>query len=274
MLRISEFARAANVTVRTLRFYDEVGLLRPAHVSMHSGYRSYSPTQMAELNRIQAYKDMDFALDEILDLLKRPPSLRELRRNLQDRRELLRVRVRDDQGKLARIEARLRSLDQPGTSDPLVLFGKTPQQWVVSAREKLNKYEEADALLADVERRVDPSVLSEGRATIWHSCLESNGRIDCEALCFVKGPTVSRRGLKSYALRPTRVAFAYHYGTEESISRTYASIAASVDNRGYRLAAPKREVYWPTAASHGEGRSLTEVQFPIARARASPPLTA
>ena len=147
MLRISEFARAANVTVRTLRFYDEVGLLRPAHVSMHSGYRSYSPTQMAELNRIQAYKDMDFALDEILDLLKRPPSLRELRRILQDRRERLRARVRDDQGKLARIEARLRSLDQTGTSHPLVLFRRTPQQWVVSAREKLNKYDEADVLL-------------------------------------------------------------------------------------------------------------------------------
>jgi DNA-binding transcriptional MerR regulator len=267
MLRISEFARTTNVTVRTLRFYDQVDLLRPAHVSLHTGYRGYSPAQIAELSRIQAYKDMGFALDEIRDLLKRPPGPGELERILHTRRKVLCERVREDRGKLARIEARLSSLDHFGTPDPLVLFGKTPRQWVVSAREKLNKYDEADALLADVERRVDKKVLSEGRATIWHSCAESDGRIDCEALCFVKAPIVAGRGLKAYALAPTSIAFAYHYGSEESISRTYESIAASLERQGYRLAAPKREVYWPTAGSRGEPRLLTEVQFPIARAR-------
>jgi DNA-binding transcriptional MerR regulator len=64
MLPISEFARAGNVTVRALRFYDELGLLSPAYVVPGNGYRRYSPTQFARLNQIQAFKDMGFLLQE------------------------------------------------------------------------------------------------------------------------------------------------------------------------------------------------------------------
>src|SRR5882724_193962 len=270
MLRISEFARAGNVTIRTLRFYDEVGLLRPAHVSPESGYRGYSPAQFEELNRIQTFKDMGFALGEILELLLKPLSAEALRGVLQDRREILRDRVREDVGRLTRIEARLDSLQEPGESAPLVLFGETRQQWVASLREKLASYGETDALFSELERKIDPKLLAKGRATIWHSCIEGDGKIDCEAVCFLKRPAAARRGLKSYSLAPVNIAFAYHYGSEESIGETYQSIANGITERGYRVVGAKREVYWPAAGSRGESGSLTEVQFPIGKARAGP----
>jgi DNA-binding transcriptional MerR regulator len=270
MLRISEFARAGNVTIRALRFYDQVGLLRPAHVSPETGYRRYTPAQMAELNRIQAFKDMGFALGEIANLLRQRPTAIQLRQILQERRKSLEARVREDIGRLERIEARLRSLESLSESDSLVLFGKTERQWVVSAREKLENYEEADALLAQLAHRVDPQALAIGRATIWHSCLEGDGRIDCEALCFLKRPIAPSRGLRVYAMPPARIAFAYHYGAEESICRTYESITKKIASRGFQLAAPKREVYWPGANGSDARGSLTEVQFPIVRARAGP----
>ena len=270
MLRISEFARAGSVTIRTLRFYDEVGLLHPAHVSSETGYRGYAPTQFAELNRIQAFKDMGFALGEILDLLRKPPKADELRRVLQERRETLRSRVREDVGRVARIEARLASIEQPGGAAPLVLFGETREQWVASIREELNSYDETAGLFSELEHKVDPALLSEGRATIWHSCAEGDGKIDCEAVCFLKRRAPGQRNLKSYALAPTRIGFAYPYGSEESSGKTYQSIAKGIAERGYRLAAPKREVYWPSSDSHNESGSLTEVQFPIGKARAGP----
>src|SRR5262249_13940984 len=151
MLRISEFARAGNVTIRALRFYDEVGLLRPAHVSPETGYRHYDVAQIVELNRIQAFKDMGFSLAEIADLLRQRPSSKDFRQILEQRRDLLETRVREDAGRLERIEARLRSLD----SDPLVLFGRTKEELVVSVREKLSSYNEADELLARLASRVD-----------------------------------------------------------------------------------------------------------------------
>src|SRR5262249_26336389 len=141
MLRISEFARAGNVTVRALRFYDEVGLLRPAYVSPDSGYRRYDAAQIAELNRIQAFKDMGFALGEIADLLPQRLATSELRQILAERHKTLQKRIREDLGRLDRIEARLRSLESAAKADPLVLFGKTLEQWVVSVRETLKSYD-------------------------------------------------------------------------------------------------------------------------------------
>jgi len=270
MLRISEFARAGNVTIRALRFYDEVGLLRPAHVSPETGYRHYDVAQIVELNRIQAFKDIGFSLAEIAGLLRQRPSSKDFRQILEQRRDLLEARVRKDAGRLERIEARLRGLESPLESDPLVLFGRTKEELVVSVREKLSSYDQADELLARLASRVDPPALGEGRATIWHSCLESEGRIDCEAICFLRRPVQVLRGLKTYLLPPTKIAFAYHYGADASISRTYQAIANSLAAHGFRLAAPKREVYWAASNHGGDGSSLTEVQFPVSKARASP----
>jgi len=114
MLQISEFARAGNVTIRALRFYDEVGLLSPAHVVPENGYRWYSPAQFAQLNQIQTLKDMGFSLQEIRELLRRRPAPAELRTFLEERWEVFRKRVRDDVGRLERIEARLNSISAGG----------------------------------------------------------------------------------------------------------------------------------------------------------------
>jgi DNA-binding transcriptional MerR regulator len=50
MFSIGEFARLGGVSVRTLRHYDEIGLLRPATVDPDTGYRGYSGTQLGQIN--------------------------------------------------------------------------------------------------------------------------------------------------------------------------------------------------------------------------------
>ena len=58
MFAIGDFARHGRVSVRMLRHYDAIGLLRPAHVDEATGYRSYEAAQLAELNRLVALKDL------------------------------------------------------------------------------------------------------------------------------------------------------------------------------------------------------------------------
>jgi DNA-binding transcriptional MerR regulator len=268
MLPISEFARAGNVTVRALRFYDELGLLSPAYVVPGSGYRRYSPTQFAQLNQIQAFKDMGFSLQEIPELLKRRLAPQELRAVLEARREVLRKRVRDDACRLERIEARLNSISAGGPQlHPTIMLRSTPGQWVVSLREKLQSYDQADELFKALERRVDPFVLYDQRGAIFHRCLEGDGEIDCEAVRFLKHPIAAIRGLKVYEARRTCVAFTYHYGSEDSICTTYQSMTVWIAAQGYQLSAAKREMYWPAPESKGGTSPLTEIQFPVTRLR-------
>ena len=69
MIRIVDFSKLSRVTVKTLRYYDEVGLLQPAHVDNTTGYRYYAYSQLPRLNRILALKDLGFSLEEICKLL-------------------------------------------------------------------------------------------------------------------------------------------------------------------------------------------------------------
>jgi DNA-binding transcriptional MerR regulator len=266
MLLISEFARAGNVTIRALRFYDEVGLLSPAHVVPGNGYRWYSPAQFAQLNQIQAFKDMGFSLQEIRELLQRRVP-QELRAVLEERREVLRKRVRDEAGRLERIEARLSSISAGGPHSHLtIMLRTTPRQSVVSLREKLQNYDQVDELFTTLERRVAPRVLYDQRGAIFHRCLEGDGEIDCEALR-LKHPVAAIRGLKVYESQRARVAFTYHYGSENSMRTTYQSMTGWIAAQGYELSATKREIYWPAPENKGQTSSLTEIQFPVARLR-------
>jgi DNA-binding transcriptional MerR regulator len=64
-LRIGEMAKMNYVTVQTLRHYDQIGLLEPAHVDEETGYRYYDIRQSAKLDLIQYFKSMGMSLDKI-----------------------------------------------------------------------------------------------------------------------------------------------------------------------------------------------------------------
>ena len=65
MIRIGDFSKLSRISVKTLRYYDEMGLLKPVEVDPFTGYRLYEYSQLSTLNRILALKDLGFSLEEI-----------------------------------------------------------------------------------------------------------------------------------------------------------------------------------------------------------------
>ena len=109
--RIGEFARLGGVSVRTLRHYDELGLLQPARVDPETGYRGYDARQLQRLNRLVALKDPGFGLTEAERLLD-DVGADELRGMLRLRRAELEDRIAEDRARLDRVEARLHAIEQ------------------------------------------------------------------------------------------------------------------------------------------------------------------
>ena len=70
MLRIGEFSKLSRVSVRMLRHYDDIGLLKPAEIDGFTGYRYYREEQLFIAGRITALKDMGFALANIVRILE------------------------------------------------------------------------------------------------------------------------------------------------------------------------------------------------------------
>ena len=113
MFTIGEFARLGGVSVRTLRHYDEIGLLRPATVDADTGYRGYSAEQLGRLNRIMALKELGLSLTQARRLLD-GITLEGLRGMLILRRAQLEHELHEHKNQLLGVEARLRYIATEG----------------------------------------------------------------------------------------------------------------------------------------------------------------
>lgn len=71
-LQIKEFAALVGVSVRTLHYYDEIGLLAPASVDAQSGYRYYDDASLARMQEILFYRELNFSLKQIAAILASP----------------------------------------------------------------------------------------------------------------------------------------------------------------------------------------------------------
>jgi DNA-binding transcriptional MerR regulator len=111
---IGAFARVAQVSVRTLHHYDDVGLLPPARVDPQTGYRWYAADQLHRLNRILALRDLGLPLAEVRQVVDDEVSLDELRGMLRLRRAEAHERMAAEAERLSRVEARLRQIEKEG----------------------------------------------------------------------------------------------------------------------------------------------------------------
>jgi DNA-binding transcriptional MerR regulator len=114
MFSIGDFARHGRVSVRMLRHYDAIGLLRPATVDQATGYRFYEAGQLARLNRIVALKDLGFTLQQVRSILDDKVSVEELRGMLRLRQAELQAQISADSARLAQVEARLQVIEREG----------------------------------------------------------------------------------------------------------------------------------------------------------------
>lgn len=113
MFSIGEFARLGGVSVRTLRHYDEIGLLLPATVDPDTGYRGYLAPQLTQLNRIMALKELGLSLTQTRRLLD-GITVEELGGMLIMRRAQLEHELDQHKKQLLGVEARLRSIAREG----------------------------------------------------------------------------------------------------------------------------------------------------------------
>ncbi|MFD3875059.1 MerR family transcriptional regulator [Streptomyces sp. NPDC058623] len=128
MFTIGDFAKHGRVSVRMLRHYDALGLLRPARVDPSSGYRYYEAGQLARLNRVIALKDLGFTLEQVAAVLDEKVTPEQLRGMLRLRRAELESAVAEATARLNRVGTRLRTIESEGTmpTDEIVVKSLPP----------------------------------------------------------------------------------------------------------------------------------------------------
>ena len=104
MLRIGEFSKLAKISIKALRYYDRIGLLKPAMIDSATQYRYYSFDQLETVRMISMYKDAGLPNEIILKLINQKGGGRAL---LEYQREVLMERANEIQKSIAALDALL-----------------------------------------------------------------------------------------------------------------------------------------------------------------------
>ena len=271
MIRIGDFSKLSRITVKTLRYYDEVGLLHPAHVDESTGYRYYAYDQLPRMNRILTLKDLGFSLEEISRLLADDLTSEQMHGMLKLRQAEIRHRVQDERQRLARVEARLRHIEQED---------------VVSKYDAVVK--RVDPLKVAALRDVVPTPPDQGR--LWGELMghlaqhQVKSLEPCLSLYFdeeykekdwdievcqpFEGDLPETERVRVYELAGVEtMACVVHHGPFATIGEAYEALLKWASENGYRIVGPAREVYLRSAkeGDQNDPDTLTEIQFPVTK---------
>ncbi len=280
MFRIGDFSRLARVSARLLRWYEEVGLLVPAHVDSATGYRYYSAAQLVQLNRILALKELGLSLQQIGAALDPGATEEKLRAALEERKANAERMRAAEELRITQIEARLRQIEALGSMKGAdVMLAPGIARRLLCVRERFESFAAVGEVMAEVLRAVPRQVSS---AALGHFAVIANGTefepegLDLDIGFFVDADAPTRVELSARRSAAVvdlpaceLVASCVRVGAPEQAHLLSAEIAFFVEAGGLELAGPGREVFLQRPRLERLDQSVIEMQFPVTR-RAAP----
>ena len=271
MFTVGEFSRLAQVSKRLLRYYDEIGLLKPAYIDRFTSYRYYSAEQMPRLNRILALKDLGLSLDQIRRMLSEQISTDELQGMLLLKKAEIEQQLQEEVQRIRTIEARLQFLRSAEAGEPYdVVVKSIPAQPVLTVRTVLGTLEDGMSLFGQIRSALPEKTDNGLFFTILHSDGIEEGNLDVEIgrtiTAKTHAPVPLEGGLQlSFHELPAveMMATFVEKGLSANLIIGYSMIGTWAEANGYRLAGVPREValQLPQAADWSD--SIAEIQFPV-----------
>lgn len=266
MFRIGDFSRLTQVTVKALRHYDSLGLLKPERIDPDSGYRYYSAAQLPWLNRILALKDLGFSLEQIGQLLDADLTSDQLRAMLVLKQDEVRDQIQADQRRLNRIEARLGQLNDGSAPDRYdVVVKNVGELPVVAVRDLLPHRNAVGRLfseLAEYQTRHRLNVTF--RMTLWHESEYREQDVDAEAAFVTNDQAEDEERVVARVLPAVEtMACVIHHGPIGTIGDGCQALLRWIEDNSAEINGPERVVLME--GSMPGPNSVFELQYPVSR---------
>ncbi len=261
---IGDFAVMTGLSRKALRHYHDIGILEPAHIDSHTGYRFYDTSQVDHAHIIRRFRSLDMSIPDIKALLSTEDAAAraEIITTHLEQMEVQLQQTRDTVGAL-------RELLSPVGAPAHVELRREPALtvWSISATievaeidswfaASLEKLRDAIATAAGV-----PSAVALGGLYERELFLETQGK----ATLFVPAPnsTEPPEGVRAEVLPQAEFAVLTHPGGHDGIDRSYAALGTYVNERLISHQGPIREHYLGRALSDPPTFTATEICWPI-----------
>lgn len=267
MYRIGLFSKINKVTVKTLRYYDETGLLKPAFVDEENGYRYYISEQLPALHKIIALRQIGFSIDEISAILNG----RNIAGIFEARKKELQSEIEKNQQQLAQITHYLEKMKEDFNMNYEVVLKELPEVIVYCKRMIIPNYDYYFEIIPQIGEEVakaNPGLkcaVPEYCFVIYHDGEYKDKDIDveyCEAVTSIGNDTDTIK-FKKIDRIPT-AACVLHKGPYNTLGNAYAHLFKWIADNGYTPSNNPRESYidgiWN---KEDENDWLTELQVPI-----------
>jgi DNA-binding transcriptional MerR regulator len=268
VIKIGDFARLSQVSVVTLRHYDDIGLLKPISVDGFTGYRYYSVNQLPRLNRILALKDLGFSLGQIEQALS-GLTVDQLRGMLKMRHAEVEQHLAEEQDRLARIANRMKQIELEDTmSDYDVVLKTVPATLIASCTVTIPTNDQVPQYLGEAYGQVWNYIKGAGakdlgpNMAVWHQAAEVHANEVAEAAVPIDRTLPGNDRVKVYELPQAQVVSAVHQGEFENFTRLHTVLLKWIEDHNYRIVGPYREIYIHHNPDN-MAESATEVQYPV-----------
>jgi len=264
---IGDFSKITGLTVKTLRFYHEQGLLTPTSVDEETSYRYYDRSKIEIARIITCLRSLDFTLDEIREILKSAGDDADLRDIMERQMAVLDTRIR-------RSRAIVRSLRQFLIQEqemrrimaqaPFQIERKVADPVRIAAVRMKGRYADCGAAFARIGKRLGRHIC--GKPMLLHYDTEfRENDADYEA-CMPVRAGKSSDGISVRELAGGPCISLLHQGPYDQLGRSYARILDYIRGERLDVLVPTREIYHkgPGMIFRGNPRNyLTEIQMLI-----------
>lgn len=266
MYQIGLFSQINHITTRTLRHYDEIGLLKPGQVDAMTGYRYYTSDQLTRINQILALRQLGIGLQDIKEILDRPETLDMV---LRIKEREIAESVREQQSRLQQIRTYLHKTQGESFMKYHTVIKSLPGGFVASMRRRVESYDSYFDVVPKMgdEMRRQGAVCAQPEYcfTIYHDGEYRERDIDVEVCEMVKDMCQDSE-MVQYKRIPSEpeAACVLHKGPYSTIREAYQHVFAWIEDNGYETVGNPRESYidgiWN---KDDEAEWLTEVQIPV-----------
>ncbi|OFI07105.1 HTH-type transcriptional activator mta [Clostridium acetireducens DSM 10703] len=269
MFKIGEFAKLNKISIKTLRYYDELELLKPMKVDFQTGYRYYSAKQLPRLNRILALKDLGFSLNQIADIIDSQASRDIILSMLDEKKKEINNIIKSEQRRLVRIDSLINRIKEEDSFMLKydVVLKQLEARKLAAIRDIIPDYSKQGYLWEELMRHLGMhKVKLVGPCmAIYYDQGYKESDVDIEvASCIANDvPETDRIKIKQIPA-VENAACTVHKGCYEDICMAYNVLINWIEENGYKIVGQNRELYlegeWST---QNPDEYITEIQIPV-----------
>ena len=266
MLKIGDFSKLSRVSIRMLRHYDDIGLLKPAEIDEFTGYRYYHEQQLFAVGRITALKDMGFALADIIKILDSYDDKEKVDAFLSERQKELTKFSKETEYKLMLLDTARKRLRKEQNMSFDVIVKTIPERYASTVQMVVPHYEDEGMLWNAMRSECTDFVPAE-------PCLAAAEFLDDEYkeenVEIIAWMTVKKNGtdtehVKFKTLPAVKVASCIVKGSYDQIGDAYATVVSWLKENGYKMSGHMFNIYHVSPAqTQNPDEYVTEVCFPV-----------